>query len=209
MNIVYSALKHFSKNAPHIQAYLNVYWKNPGIWSMKPKNREKRHCIRYKVENRPMWDWYNSNLPELRSAYLCLRTLSTCFSLPLSSSHVSLVACCNKTIYPCLSSHGSSAPRGRGCIDDRCPPACFLTTSTQDFGGSPPATAHFSQDQRRALHVHSSFLLKSLKKWQIELLNLKVPMSIIESRHSCLKKVTIVNLNKCLKHEVKPQSLLQ
>lgn len=41
MNIVYSALKYFSKNVTHIQEYLNLYRKNPDLKYEAKKQREK------------------------------------------------------------------------------------------------------------------------------------------------------------------------
>lgn len=65
------------------------------------KTREKRHCIRDKVENQPIWDGKNSDLRKLRSACVPWALVSLSYW-----SRVSLVVCCSKTFQPCLSSHG-------------------------------------------------------------------------------------------------------
>lgn len=47
MNIVYSALKYFSKNATHIQEYLNLYQKNPR--DLKYEAKKQREKALHKV----------------------------------------------------------------------------------------------------------------------------------------------------------------
>lgn len=169
MNIVYTALKVFSKNAPHFSRIPESLQKKkpPAFEVQSRKAREKRHCIRYKVANQPFWDWENSNLPELRSAYLCLRTLREFLSPPPTDLTYLLSTAAIKPFNLAICLMTRALPgEGAGLMMDVL--LCFLTASTQDFGVSPL----WPQDQCRALHVCSGFTLASLKNRQVELLNL-------------------------------------
>lgn len=124
--------------------------KDPGIWSTKPKRKkEKRHCIRYNVENQPTWN----------------REFKSIWSLPTSACAPEHSASPTDLTYLLpLAVIKTFNPSGKGLGWWWMPSSMFSDCRHTRLWGFPSAIPRSSQDQCRALHVPSGFTLESLKK---------------------------------------------
>lgn len=130
------------------------------------KNREKRHCIRDKVENQPIWDWKNSDLHKLRSACVPWALISLSYW-----SRVSLLSfAAVKPFNLAFRLMARSPQEGAGLMTDALqhvswPPAPrtlgFPRRDPSLFPGPVQSPACLFR-----LHI------RKLKKWQIAFLNL-------------------------------------